>query len=494
MNKSLALKLRLAATFLIAALIGTGCATSSTTSATPTKTSGATKSSSIPAHPEDIPVKEIVFKPRNPEIRKLSNGITVYMLEDHELPLISSTVMFPNGSLSVPRELTGMDNLLSSAWSNGGTESMPGELFEEAQEEIAASIGANVGNETSSIFASGLSQDRKRILEMAAELALKPALLEEKIELSRLSQLERIRRQNDNPNAVTRRTYRKLFYGADHPLAWEPTVESVSKPTRDDIVSFYKTIIGAKETRISITGDFKSDEAFAELEKLYGSIDNPNQVVAEFAPTPAPPQPGLYVASRAGSQTIVRMGHLGLPRHHPDYFAIQVYNEIFGTGGFNSRLTSDIRSTRGLTYGVFGMMTLDGSGGEFMISSSTRNNAARELTDAALFQVERMRSEPVTAKELALAKNAIINSYVFRFDNTAGIVRTRMEQDRLGYPEDWIDRYVPGISAVTIEDVQRVAKEHTDSTKLAILLVGPEAELVGQFEDSMRKPKVIPAE
>lgn len=494
MNKSYAHTLRVAAFCLIAAFVGSGCATSSSSTLAPSSSSGATQTSSIPAHPEDIPVKEIVFNPRKPEIRKLSNGITVYMLEDHELPLISSTIMFPNGTLSVPRELTGMDNLLSSAWSSGGTEELPGDLFEEAQEEIAASVGASVGNETSSVYASGLSQDRTRILEMAAALALTPALLEEKIEISRLSQLERIRRQNDNPQSVTRRTYRKLFYGPDHPLAWEPTVESVSKPTRDDIVAFYKTIIGAKETRISITGDFKTEEAFAELERLFGSIDNPNQVVAVSAPTPEAPAPGLYIASRAGSQTIVRMGHLGLPRHHPDYFAIQVYNEIFGTGGFNSRLMSDIRSTRGLTYGVFGMMTLDGSGGEFMISSSTRNNAARELADAALLQVERMRKEPVTDKELALAKNAIINSFVFRFDDTSSIVRTRMEQDRLGYPEDWMEQLVPGISAVTKEDVQRVAQQHTDSTKLAILLVGPEAELVGQFEDSMRKPTVIPAE
>lgn len=469
----------------IAAILAfaTGCATGGSST-------GAKSSTAIPSRPEQIAIPPLEFTARKPNIRELSNGIKVYLLEDHELPLFGLTATFPTGSLGIAREKTGLDDILSSAWRQGGTKALPGEAFDVAVEDLAANVDANMGRETSVLTASGLSRDRQRLMQLAFDLLTDPALPEDKIELAKLQRLEAIRRQNDNPAQLTRRAYRKVFFGSDHPLSWEPTVETVSGITRDDLVSAWRTIPGPKDTRIGVTGDFDTAAIMEELEATFGTLKADQQVPTVFPPPPAPPTPGLYILPREVSQAQLRFGHAGLPIHHPDYFPVQVYNEIFGSGGFSSRLMSDIRSTKGLTYGIYGGLSLDRFGGQYSISSSTRTDSARELADAAILQMERMRREPVTAEELLRAKESIINSYVFQFDSPGQIVSRRMEYDRLGYPPDWFDRYVDGIRGVTIEDVLRVAKEHTDSLKLAILAVGPEAKMVEEFR-GLREPKII---
>ncbi len=451
---------------------------------------GGDAGSGIPSRPEQIAVAPIEFTIPKPDIRELSNGIKVYLLEDHELPLIGLSASFPTGSLGLPREKCGLDDILSSAWRQGGTKKLPGEQFDIAVDDLAASVDANMGRETSVLTASGLSRDRARILELAFDLLTDPAIPQDKVELAKLQRLESIRRQNDNPAQLTRRAYRRVFFGTDHPLSWEPTVETVASITRDDVVAAWRVIPGPKDVRIGVTGDFDTATIMAELEATFGKLTADSQVPTVMPSTPPPPTPGLYILPREMSQAQLRFGHQGLPIHHPDYFPVQVYNEVFGSGGFTSRLMSDIRSTKGLTYGIYGGLSLDQFGGQYNISSSTRTDTARELSDAAIFQLERMRREPITEDELTRAKESLINSYVFRFDSPGQIVSTRMDYDRLGYPPDWFDKYVDGIRAVTVEDVLRVAREHTDPLKLAILAVGPEAKMVEEFR-GLREPKII---
>lgn len=444
----------------------------------------------IPGHPDKLQWRDIEFREPQPRIEQLSNGITVYLLEDRELPLVSFSFLLPNGDLNEPAAKKGVGDILNTAWRGGGTTTTPGPELDEELEFLAASVETSIGNQTSTVSASGFSRDTDRLLEIARDLMLSPALPDDKIAFAKRQALERIRRQNDSPEGVASRTFRRAMYGTDSVFAQVPTRASIESITREDLVDLHGRIVGPRNVRIAASGDFDTDEMLARLERSFGTMPEGRQEVFQRPAAPTTIDPGLHLVARDVSQSQVRFGHLGLPRHHPDYFAVEVYNEIFGTGGFTSRLMSDVRSTRGLAYSVGGGLSMDDYNGTFAVSLSTKNETVREAHDAVLFQMERMRTEPVGEAELKRAKAALVNSYVFRFTSPSSIVVTRMANDHNGYPADWIERYVPGIEAVTADDVMRVAREHTHPDKLVILAVGPEAPLRAQFE-GLPEPEIL---
>lgn len=429
----------------------------------------------------DFTFEPIEFQAPKPQIRTLSNGIKVYLLEDHELPTLSVRVIFPNGALNVPLELTGLDSMLSSVWRNSGSTRFPKDQLNEELEFLAASIETDVGNRDTDVTMRCLSKDWTKVMDMMHDLILQPNFGDEEIELARMSQLENIRRRNDRPNGILMRVLRQRFYGEGSVLAAESTTASVNGLHRHDLVDFHRRIIGPKSTVITAVGSFHTPDMMRELEARFGRLSNPQQ---EEAILPKPIDfvtPGVYVVNKPLSQTSLSMTQLGLPRHHPDHFAVQVMNEIFGSGGFNSRLMQEARSNRGLTYGISGYLTMDDYNGRFLLSTSTKNSSVREIVDVSIGVMRRMMDEPITQQELEQAKNTLLNSYVFSFASSGQIVNTRVSNDRNGYPEDWIEQYVPGISKVTIEDVQRVARENLRPDNLIIVLVGPEDDIRKQL-------------
>ncbi|MDX2175378.1 MAG: pitrilysin family protein [Candidatus Sumerlaeia bacterium] len=438
---------------------------------------------SIPDRPEKLEFPALVFDAPTAEVTQLSNGIKVYLLADDSLPVFNARILFPNGDNLEPASVTGVGGVLSSAWRNGGSRNWPEEKLNDELEYLAASVETGVGGESTTISVSSLSRDASKVLAIASDLARNPLLPQEKIDLAKSQSLEGIRRRADSPAGLARRGFRQALYGKDSFLAAESSVESINAIDRAAVVDLHARIVGPKDTLIAAWGDFDREVLLRDLEAAFGSLPTARQRVFAYPEPPAPPKPGVYLVAKDTTQTQVRMGHLGLPMHDPDFFNAQVYNEIFGTGGFGSRLMGDIRSTRGLTYGISGALTMSQYNGSYTIGSSTRNATVRELHDAVLTQVERMRTEPVTPEELQQAKRAIANSYIFSFDSAGEIVNRQMLNDRDGYPADWLERYLPAIEAVTAEDIQRLARERTNPEDLVVLLVGPEADIKSQFED-----------
>lgn len=477
MNCTLSLRPLLAGLALSATLLTGGCVITESSSYTP-------RAAGVPASWKDVPVAPLTFTPPKVERARLSNGIEVYLLEDRELPLFSMTLQFPYGSLAIPKDKQGLAGMLGSVWRTGGCAKFPGEALDDELEFLSASIGLSLGEQVSSLSVSSLTKDRARILEIAKAMLEEPLFPEERIELERRQSISGWMRRREMPQTITRRGFSKSFYG-EHPMGWEATPDTWKSITRDDIVSLYTQVVGAKGAMIAVSGDFAKDEMLKELEATFGSLGTEGQVVFdEKALPPVEVKPGFYLIDKSPmAQVQMRWGHLGLPRHHPDHFPVQVYNEIFGAGGFSSRLMKEARSNRGLTYGIQGSLTLDGFGGQYVLGTSTKTETTREMYDVVMAEIEKMRDTPVTAAELEQAKKAIRNSFVFRYDSPFAIVSAALTRDRFGFPADWDATYLDKIEAVTIEDVQRVAREHTDPAKLLFVAVGPREALAEAFKD-----------
>jgi predicted Zn-dependent peptidase len=439
--------------------------------------------SHLPGHPSEIAIPPLEFTPPEPEIRTLANGVTVYYFRDSTLPLIDFTLYFPYGTMDEPSRVTGIGSILGTVWREGGTATNSGEQISEELEFLSASLEVSVSERTTSLSASGHSKDTDRLLALLADLTLNPLLPEDRLEQSRARALELVRRRLDRPDALASSGLNRAMYGDWHPLGRESTAETIGAITRDDLAAMHRRIVGPSGARLAVVGDFEPEAMQARLESLFGTMRNDGQKQWKEPTETATVTPGWYLIDRDAAQTQIRFGQLGLPRRHPDWFAVQVMNEIFGTGGFNSRLMQEIRSRRGLTYGVGASLSEGDYGGRFILASSTKNESARELVDVAIAEMRRIMAEPVSQAELDAAKKSMTNAWVFSYDDPGQIVTSRLLEDMFRNPPERRTEYLAGIAAVTAEDVQRVARTYLKPDQLVVMLVGPEAALRPQFED-----------
>ncbi|MCB2153913.1 insulinase family protein [bacterium] len=438
--------------------------------------------SSIPSSPSDIVSPPLEFSPPSPEIRTLSNGMRVYLLPNDELPLINGTLVIPAGELADPKAKKGLGRIVGETMRMGGTTNIPRSELDEELEFLAASVESRVSARTIKINMGALSRDTDRVLDIMADVVMHPAFPEEMITLSKESIKDEIRRRADDPMELAAYEFRQRFYGPENPFAWEPTMESLDSITRNDIVKWHRENVGPKDACIGFSGDFDPDELMQKLEKVYGNWDGSNQIEFKYPEPIKSVNPGVAVINKDLTQTTLRMGHQGVTLHHPDELTIKVYNEIFGLGGFSSRLMQEVRSNRGLAYSVGGAL-FDGKGGGIYIAlTQTKNETARLAFDVMVDVMESMREAPVTEEELQRAKDSLRNSFVFQFDNVHEIVNRQMDLDMDDYPADYLETYLDRLDAVTAADVQRVAQELTHPDQMLTVLVGPADELESEFE------------
>lgn len=426
--------------------------------------------------------RPLEFEPPAIERVVMANGLTVFLLEDHELPLIEARVITRVGSIYEPAEQVGLASLTGTVMRTGGTTTVPGDALDEELESKAMVIETGIGTEMGTASLSCLREDVERGVELLADVLRHPAFPQEKIDLAVNQMREQIRRRNDDPQEIARREFRWLLYGQDNPWARLPSMATLDAIGREDLVAFHSAWYHPNNTMLGVAGDFERDAMLALIERHFG--DWP-AVPVEIPPPPPVPdtvQPGLHFIHRPDvNQSNIRLGHWGVPRHHPDEFPIKVMNFIYGASGFTSRLMREVRSNRGLTYGIGGLVGEDTVRGVFFVATFTKSESTADCIRVIEEVTRQFQAEPPTAEELALAKDSEANSFVFRFDQAISIVNERMVLEFHGYPEDYLATYLDKIQAVSAEDVQRAAQAHIDPDELVILVVGNQAELGDQL-------------
>jgi predicted Zn-dependent peptidase len=437
-----------------------------------------------PLDPALLPKPEpLVFEPPEVERLTLDNGLIVFLLEDHELPLLDVRLVTRTGSIHGPADKAGLASITGTVMRTGGTSEMTGDDLDEELEFMAASIETGIGRESGTARLSCLMRDADRGLELLAAVLRDPAFRQEKIDLALNQARESVRRRNDDPREITRREFRWLVKGRENPWVRLSTMETLGAITRDDLVGFHETWYHPNLTMMAVAGDFERDEMLDLIEGHFGDWPATEMEMPEIPPLPDRVTPGIHFIHRPDvNQSNVRLGHLGLPRHHPDQFAVKVMNFIYGTSGFTSKLMREVRSNRGLTYGIGGAVTEDTVRGFYYVATFTKSETTGDIIDVVLDVTRDFQVSPPAAEDLQLAMDSIANSFVFRFNSSIAIANEKMMLEYQGYPEDHLETYLDKIQAVTAEDVQRVAQEHIRPDNLIILVVGNEEEIGDQLD------------
>lgn len=421
------------------------------------------------------------FHPAQPKRIEFSNGMVVFLMEDHELPLITGFARIRGGARLEPAAKVGLVEVYADVWRTGGTENKTGDELDDFLEARAAKVETQSGLDSTMIGFDCLKADFNDVFGIFNDLLRHPAFRTEKIELAKYQLRTAISRRNDSSDEIAHRELRFLAYGRENPYARIPEYATVDAINRDDLVNWHQQFVTPNNMILGITGDFDSAQMESMLHKTFDDWPKGTNV-AEPEILFSPATPGIYVVDKQDvNQSEVRIVGLGIRRDNPDYFASQVMNEVFG-GGFSSRLFTNLRTKRGLAYSVGGGLgAAFDHPGIFYLTIGTKSATTVEALKGLREELDDLQKEPPTEIEMKRAKDSILNSFIFNFDTPEKVLRERMAYEFYGYPSDFLERYRVGVEKVTSADVLRVAKKYIHPEKLSTLIVGNTTE----FEKSL---------
>jgi zinc protease len=429
------------------------------------------------------------FHPQEPKRVELPNGMVIFLQEDHELPLIDGTARIRGGSRSEPANKAGMLDMYGDVWRTGGTKSQTGDQLDDYLEVRAAKVETGSSADSTSISWSCLKGDFDDVFKVFTALLRNPEFRADKLDLAQKGMEDSISRRNDDVGEIAGREAAKLAYGADNPYTREPEYATVAAVTRQDLIDWHAAHVHPNNIILGIVGDFDSAALEAKLRQVFGGwAKGPADKAPEIEFHPA--KPGYYLIPKADvNQSNIRMVELGIRRDNPDYYATQVFNEVFGNG-FASRLVQSIRTAKGLAYTVGG-----GIGSAFdhpgvvRMSMGTKSQSTVEAIQGLDEELDRLKTNPISDDEIKRGKDSILNSFVFNLDSPEKVLRERMAYEFYGYPADFLERFRSGVEKVQAADVARVAAKYVHKDELAVLVVGNTADFdkplstLGQVKD-----------
>jgi zinc protease len=424
------------------------------------------------------------FEIPQPRRVALDNGMVVMLLEDHELPLVTVTALLRTGSRLDPPAKLGLAALAGELMRTGGItrrDGLPagglsGDAIDDQLEAHAAGIEVTIGRDSGGAVLSCLKEDFSGLLPVLAGMLRHPAFEPAKLNLAKELAKARLERENDDPERVLWRELARLVYGPDSVYGRTPTFATVDAVGRADLADWHARNLRPDRIVLGVVGDVGAEEALAAVRAAFGdwqgSADKPPAV--EALPYRRQPNPGLFAIDKSDmSQSEVAMGHLGIVKSDPDFFAVEVLDELL-SGSFASRLVADVRTEKGLAYAVDGRVgsEWDHPGvAAFYLSTKVRNTAAGIA--ALLAEARDLTARPPTDAEVARAKQAILASFVFHSDSRAKVLDQQLAFELYHYPADWLARYREGIEAVTTAAVRQAAARHLHPDQFTILVVGP---------------------
>lgn len=425
--------------------------------------------------PEDFTYVPLDFTPPNPDQfrTELSNGLVVYIAEDHEIPWVDASLMIRTGPFLESANKVGIASLTSRIMREGGTTSMTGEEINERMDFLAGSVSAT----SLSIHVRHLDE----ALGIWMDILENPAFPDDKLRRNKESALVAFENRNKNVSSVGSRAFSELVYGADSPINAEQTAGIINGFQRGDLFAWHGMYWGANNAILIVAGDFDREVMLEKLERTLGQWKDAQKAV--------PPIPEISQASAAGvymiepevipNQGVIQIGHLGLMQDDPDYAAVDLMNYILGGGSFSSRITKIVRSDNGLAYST-GSRFSGGTlyPGTFTASCQTKNSTVVFAAQLMLNEIERIRNEPVPEEDLEFARTARVNAFPALFGGGGrsgamfGTLRNFADLEFNNRPMDYFDTYVQRYEAVTVEDIQRVAQEYLRPENMIIMISG----------------------
>lgn len=399
------------------------------------------------------------------------NGLTLLVAEKRALPIVTVQVVIKAGSFVEPQEKAGVANLTASLLVRG-TKTRSALEISELIEFVGGSLTSQGGVDMASVGLTVLRKDLDLGLDLLADVLLHPAFEEQEIQRRVKEIVGAIRKKKEEPGEVAEEAFNALLFG-DHPYGRpvEGTEETLKGISRKDIQAFYEAYYRPERTIVAVVGDVGFEEMVAKFQTLFGSWQRGE---APDPPLPTPPPlegPKVKKIHRNLTQAHIVLGHLGIRRENPDFYAVQVMNYILGSGGFASRLMANIRDEKGWAYDVDSHFIPRLQPGPFRASLQTKNETAQPALEEVLKEIRRIRSEPVSEEELNDAKAYLTGSFPLRLDTNAEIAQLLTGIEFYGLGLDYVERYPKLIEAVTREEVLQVAKRYLDPERFVLVVV-----------------------
>ena len=406
--------------------------------------------------------------------RQLSNGVRVWIVEQHDVPVVQVNLVVLSGSGDDPSGKFGAASLTASMLEEGAGSRSSLDIA-DAVDFLGADLSAAAGIDSSAVRLHVPAARLADALPIMADIALRPTFPPSELERLRQERLTAILQARDNPATIDALAYSRVLYGPAHRYGTSAngTAETVAALQVADLRAFYAATYQPAHSAFIVVGDTTPDRIVPLLESNFGGwkSSSPPAAKAALPNAPEPARRGVYIVDKPGApQSQIRIGWIGVPRSTPDYFPIVVMNTILG-GSFSSRLNLNLREQHGYTYGASSAFDMRTSAGPFVAAAGVQTDKTSESLTEFFHELEAI-AKPVPADELAREKNYVALRYPDGFETTGDISR-RLE-DALVYqlPENFFSTYVQNIQAVGSADVQRVAQKYIQPGRFAVVITG----------------------
>lgn len=406
----------------------------------------------------------------SPERSVLQNGLILLTSEQRALPMVTLHFLIRAGARYDPEEKEGLANLTSRLLTYG-TRNRTALQISEALDFIGASLSAGCDQEVATVSLTLLKKDLDAGLSLLAEILTASVFSPEEIERQKQSVIASIKARGENPGTIAQIKFSEaLFPKSPYGRQVEGTEDSIKRVDRDGLLEFYQRSYRPDRAILVVVGDISHQEISQKLAQAFQPWRK-GPVVQESPPVASPGPANFIPVNKNITQANIAMGHEGVPRGHPDYYAIQVMNYILGGGGFSSRLIDSVRNERGLAYSVYSYFGGDKYVGSFQVTMQTKNETAQEAIRIAKEEIQRIRKQGVTEEELQAAKDYLIGSFPLRLDTNRRIAGFLAQVEFFELGLDYPDRYPELIRRVSRDNILEAARRYLQPDKLIVVVV-----------------------
>ena len=425
------------------------------------------------------PLAPVPFNIPQPFETEISNGLKVVIFEDKRLPIVSFRLAFRVGEVNDAPDDTGLTSAAVSMLTEGTVNRSSKQLAEEI-ERLGAHLSASSSSDNIVVSASTLTFYGSDILNLLAEVVLKPIFPESELNLYKQNTLENLKFQRSQPNFLADEQISRILYG-EHPYhIAAPSPENIENITREKLIDLHSKRFVPNVATLIVVGDVGRDEILKEIEEKFGGWQQGNTDEIEFPTPPERAQTTLTIVDRPGSaQSNIVISNLAINRNSDDYFAFLVMNQVLGAGA-SSRLFMNLREEKGYTYGAYSSLDARRLAGSFEATSEVRSAVTGDSLKEFFYELNRIRDEKVLEQELTDAKNFLTGVFPIRAETQEGLTNLIVSQKLYNLPDDYLQTYRDKINEITLEDIERVAKKYITPEKIAVVIVGDAENILEQ--------------
>jgi zinc protease len=429
--------------------------------------------------PAPLPPRPITIPAAHETV--LPNGLTVVVVEDRRLPLVSYRLAFRVGAAFDPPGVPGLTDLLAGLLPEG-TESRTSREIADEVARMGASISAGANSDYTIVAASALATFNDQILDLIADIVLHPSFPENEVELAKQNTKESLRQQRAQPSFLASEMVSRVMFG-HHPYSVvAPTPESIDRSSRDEFVRFHREKFVPNSAVFIVVGDVKHEQIVKQVESLFSTWERGADLVTNFPAPPARNKRTAYLVDRRGSaQSNIVIANSGILRTSPDYFPMLLMHTVLGANA-SSRLFMNLREEKGYTYGAYSNLDARRTAGTFRATAEVRTPVTGDSLKEFFYELNRIRTDLVSEKEISDAKSYLTGVFPIRLETQEGLTDQLVQIKMLNLPDNYLQLYRDRVQAVTVAEIQRVAMTYIKPDEAAVIIVGDGAQVLEQIK------------